>query len=88
MEEKAHVGYDDVVDVGEKFVGGVVAKFSGAKGIEASDFAKQPAFLGELFVDQGGQGAEGHEPGPLDVVHLLDKLYMIAVQYQWQVDNI
>jgi hypothetical protein len=41
VEEEAHVGYDDVVDVGEEFVGRVVSELSGSEGEEPSDSAEQ-----------------------------------------------
>ena len=72
MEEEAHVGDYDVVDVGEQAVGRVVAELSGSEGVESADPAKHAAFLGEFVVDEGGDGAECDEPGPLDEVHLLE----------------
>jgi len=72
MEEEAHVCDDDVVDVGEQLVGGVVAELTRPEGVEAADAAEQSALLGEVLIDEGGDGAQGHEPGPLNVVHLLE----------------
>lgn len=72
MEEEAHVGDDDVVDVGEEAVGRVVAELSGSEGIEPADPAEETALLGEFVVDEGGDGSECDEPGPLDEVHLLE----------------
>lgn len=53
MEEEAHVGDDDVVDVGEEAVGRVVAELSGSEGIEPADPAEETALLGEFVVDEG-----------------------------------
>ena len=72
MEEEAHVGDDDVVDVGEETIGWVVAELSGSEGIETADPAEDATLLGELVVDEGRNGSQSHEPGPLDEVHLLE----------------
>lgn len=53
MKEEAHVGDDEMVDVGEQLIGGVVAELTRSEGIEAADPAEESAFLGELFVDEG-----------------------------------
>lgn len=71
MEEEAHVGNDDVVDVGQQLVGGVVAELAGTEGIEAPDATEQSALLGQFLIDEGSDGTEGDEPGPLNIVHLL-----------------
>lgn len=71
MEEEAHIGNDDMVHVGQQLVGGVVAEFAGTEGIEAANATEQSALLSQFFIDEGGDGTEGDEPGPLNIVHLL-----------------
>ena len=72
MEEESHVGDHEVVDVGEQLVGGVVSELAGTEGIEAADATEQSALLGQILVDEGCDGTQGHQPGPLNVVHLLE----------------
>ncbi len=71
MEEEAHVANDEMVNVCEQLVGRMVAELAGAEGVEAANATKQSALLGQFLIDEGGDGTEGDEPGPLNIVHLL-----------------
>lgn len=75
MESEAHVRHYDVIDVCKQSAGWVIAEFPGPKGIEFTDPANQPTLLGDLFVDEGGEGTETHKPGSLDEVHCWNKYY-------------
>lgn len=72
MEEESHIGDDDVVDIGKQLVGGVVAELAGAEGIEAANASEKSGLLSQFFIDEGGEGSKGDEPGPLNIVHLLE----------------
>ena len=75
MEMKGHVGHYDVICEGEQSAGGVVSEFSGPESIESSDPTEEATLLGKFFVDEGGEGSEGDEPGPLYEVHCWNKYY-------------
>lgn len=72
MQGERDVLQVDSVNKGEVFIGGMVAELPGADGVESTDLAKDAAFLGELLVDEGSDGAEDLEPGFLDVVHYVN----------------
>lgn len=71
MEEEAHVGNDDVVDVSEQLGGGMISELTRSEGIEAADPSQQSALLGQFFVDEGSDWSKSNEPGPLDKVHFV-----------------
>lgn len=56
MEEEAHIGDDELVNVGEELIGGMIAELTGSEGVEATDPAQESALLSQLFVDKGGHG--------------------------------
>lgn len=72
MEEEAHVGNDDMVDVCKKFVGGMISELARSEGIESADASEESAFLCQFFIDEAGDRPQGHEPSPLNIVHLLE----------------
>lgn len=72
MESEAHIGHDNVVNIGKESAGGVISVFSGPESVESSDPADEATLLCKLLVDEGGNGTQGHEPGSLNDVHLLE----------------
>ena len=73
MEEEAHVGDNDVIDVSQKFVRRVISELPGSEGVEAADPPQESTFLGQFFVNEASHGSEHYQPGLLNQVHCCDK---------------
>lgn len=59
MEEEAHVGDNNVIDIGKKFISWMISKLSGPKGVETSDSSEKSAFLSKFFIDKGAYRFKG-----------------------------
>ena len=54
MEKDTHVLDNNMVNVGEHSIGGVVAELSRSEGVEAAELAQHATLLGKLVVDERG----------------------------------
>jgi len=52
MEDETHIAHDYLIDVGEKFVSGMVTELTRTKSIESSDSTEKTCLFSKFFIDK------------------------------------